>query len=1835
MDVIKLIVNVFEKAKISVNNIPLDGKWKIIYGSNITSDWKRNDDIVELDNGIYKVSFSDVNGYIKPDDYLFYLNPGEIKQIQAVYTSNKNNQLKINFKIPKSCQKYLTWRLIQPQNKIVVDWNHELDYNKYLPEGNYQLQIKEYIPSISKNIQAYDYLTGDPVETDSTYISEENLDILLTASKIITRDYTSISTTYLCVSILPQEFNQLIKWYLVPQDKKRSNSALFVGGQTIQIPCGIYSLKTSDINDWNVSSEFGENNEIVIAEGNQLTLVGIQGKKNGNLRIKLINDSVVKNKGRWRIVDTETWYMDNEEISLPANSYEVEFKEIDNYQTPSNIFYFVEEDKVNIYSSTYIPLGTLQVNITENITLENFGDPTWKLKDDTVWKKSGEVLYLKEGTYTVNFNTVNNLFTHNDIEVIIVNQQSTIEEVTFFGVNLFTLPTKTGINFYNFNNLQKIDLIPQLLEVTDTNQIVFNSDNTLVAISNNQSPYLVMYDLINYNIYVDHDFVPPLGGCRSLDFSSDGKYLAVSHNNFPFLTVYNTSDWSTVNITTLPSNYCNCVKFSHNSNYLTVGFDADPYIIIYDTTTFIPINTILYVYSEVFSCRFNTTDLYLAVSCYNGISVYDIVNNFTNILDLNFNGTIYGIEFVNDYLIIISSLYFYVYQYHNISGTYQIDNKISIPIPNINNYIEVTEDQKYLIIGCSDDPYVIIYETTTWTQIPFTDTTLSYCKKFAISGSLSDRQFVNVPINVFPVTDYKGLKETDTLQGSVFHCYPGSPSDAHINSQWRLLDANDTLVYDSGLSTDLISHSLPSSFFESATVYKWQVRYKDVNLGWSFWSQPTTFITIYACVNKPANITPVDEINVIEQPVLTSSIFSALNDEDTQIFSQWRIYQLIDDEYKPIYDTGAITSFTSFTVPRGILIGSTETNTPVYSWKVRYKGEKLGWSDWSDSTIFSTSSWSIEKPVNTVPINNEIDIDETNTVLTATQFTPINCSDVHIASRFQIYDSNNLLIYQSGEIEDTRMETDIEFLIPVGILLDGNVTYSWRISYKGYSLGWTEWSDKTTFVTRNSQVSSILISITPSEILPGNSYPLRWRWIKSSSTTLYSDYIVPSETPVQISADQEIVIEFEPYVGLNTPSPITLSLVAGKTYSYNVNYVDLLGSIQCNITGTDLGRWRLLNTQVWSNTGDILTNLSYGVYTVEFLPVIGYITPENITNITVSSTNTIIENITYQVDYSQIYYLIVVIHNAAVGQQWKLASSSVWNDSGDKISLEGIVNDTIVFSDVPNYTTPDSIDFSVPDTYSEDPSVRYPLLANTFYYETISPQNNIGYIHCVCTPSDGKWCILNDDGTKGIWYNSDETIGVVEGTYTIAFRSIGGYETPENVIVMVEAGVVDEVPEFYVIQPNIGHLQVMLDNPDGRWRVQDTDDWNISGQIVNINTGRHIVEFADLGGYIKPSNKNITITENNLLTLTEFYVMIDKNPIFINIIINPDHLNINTSIQYRIRYSHDSIIWNNWTAWIPYFSSNNNGVVNLNNKISNPINGYYEFQFTDVLDYKLVKANKVLQYQGETTNITFDYISNITPITSVNNYGVVNLNYTLIDSMKNKINSQELVDNLSFQHAIISDDIFENRLGPSIVWDGIWVPAEYFSSTYCTLDTKVKHAFKVAPINGYFNLDSTGNTYYIDFSNEKQVNLNLNFQQYELTNLMFTIFFTTSDGFPINIVNCTQQQITSMESIKDFSINIRTKAEYEDTFSTDSKSILMHSMVANLDVGGLICKSLISDEYSILSLFGTNRLGYISIESFDLNVINFNAKIRTSVNPSYVIGLNGKYPIATLVYTGI
>jgi len=128
------------------------------------------------------------------------------------------------------------------------------------------------------------------------------------------------------------------------------------------------------------------------------------------------------------------------------------------------------------------------------------------------------------------------------------------------------------------------------------------------------------------------------------------------------------------------------------------------------------------------------------------------------------------------------------------------------------------------------------------------------------------------PTNTAPANAATGVTLPVTLQTSAFFI-PGG-GDTHAKSQWQVAtDAGFTsVVYDSGESADLTSHTIPAgTSLASLTTHYFRVRHKGVSTGWGAYSSATNF-TIAMASGSQQYTTPGNHTFTVPAGVTSVSV---------------------------------------------------------------------------------------------------------------------------------------------------------------------------------------------------------------------------------------------------------------------------------------------------------------------------------------------------------------------------------------------------------------------------------------------------------------------------------------------------------------------------------------------------------------------------------------------------------------------------------------------------------------------------------------------------------------------------------------------------------------------------------------------------------------------------------------------------------------------------------------------------------------------------------------------------------------------------------------------------
>ncbi len=193
--------------------------------------------------------------------------------------------------------------------------------------------------------------------------------------------------------------------------------------------------------------------------------------------------------------------------------------------------------------------------------------------------------------------------------------------------------------------------------------------------------------------------------------------------------------------------------------------------------------------------------------------------------------------------------------------------------------------------------------------------------------------------------------------------------------------------------------------------------------------------------------------------------------------------------------------------------------------------------------------------------------------------------------------------------------TQYSFTSPVPSWRAGS-TYSWKVKAcpNADCIGGT-FSNPSTFIY-GQQAGSLKV------VIPNAPTGAQWQRTNTAGgwDGLRNNNSVDPAVPVGTYK-----VRFADVTGYTKPSETSVTITNGQTTTLNAQpYVRQVGSIQITIPGSvsEVG-WRVKGSNTaWRSSKYTETNLPTGKYTVEFKPVTGYTTPNEITNIDVTNGGT-------------------------------------------------------------------------------------------------------------------------------------------------------------------------------------------------------------------------------------------------------------------------------------------------------------------------------------------------------------------------------------------------------------------------------------------------------------------------------------------------------------------------------------------------------------------------------------------------------------------------------------
>jgi len=217
----------------------------------------------------------------------------------------------------------------------------------------------------------------------------------------------------------------------------------------------------------------------------------------------------------------------------------------------------------------------------------------------------------------------------------------------------------------------------------------------------------------------------------------------------------------------------------------------------------------------------------------------------------------------------------------------------------------------------------------------------------------------------------------------------------------------------------------------------------------------------------------------------------------------------------------------------------------------------------------------------------------------------------------------------------------------------------------------------------------------------------------------------------------------------------------------------------------------------------------------------------------------------------------------SAGAQWNLDGNS-WQNSGVTLNNISLGSHTVNFKDISGWNTPSNKTITIYNNQITNTSATYTQQTGSLKV-TLFPSDAVS--------AGAQW---NLDGNS--WQNSGVTLNNISlGSHTVNFKDISGWNTPSNKTVTIYNNQTTNTSATYTQQT--GSLKVTLSPSDAvsagaQWNL-DGNSWQNSGVTLNnISLGSHTVNFKDISGWNTPSNKTVTIYNNQTSNETGNYIII-------------------------------------------------------------------------------------------------------------------------------------------------------------------------------------------------------------------------------------------------------------------------------------------------------------------------------------------------------------------------
>lgn len=265
---------------------------------------------------------------------------------------------------------------------------------------------------------------------------------------------------------------------------------------------------------------------------------------------------------------------------------------------------------------------------------------------------------------------------------------------------------------------------------------------------------------------------------------------------------------------------------------------------------------------------------------------------------------------------------------------------------NFNTPVYNSGDSNDLLAHQVPSEYALTNMTTYFWRVRHKGTSGNY-SPWSEPTSFGAVALPNAPTLTAPVNGAVNVSLTPTLTTSVFSI-PGSTT-THLATQWQISSVVDfaTLVYDSGQSANLLSHTLGAGVLGSNSVYYARARHKGVTADYGPWSNINVFTTVAVGIARP--VLSVGTISTTTVDLSTSAFgITGAGATDIHASTDWEIHTAIDGGGTLIW-----SSMNNIQGKLGITASGLPPASSLFA-RARHKGTTYGNSQYSISIPFQT-----------------------------------------------------------------------------------------------------------------------------------------------------------------------------------------------------------------------------------------------------------------------------------------------------------------------------------------------------------------------------------------------------------------------------------------------------------------------------------------------------------------------------------------------------------------------------------------------------------------------------------------------------------------------------------------------------------------------------------------------------------------------------------------------------------------------------------------------------------------------------------------------------------------